>query len=91
MTMIGLILAAVGFSFANMDPVPEAPAPAGWTFRAELAEPAAYHAKEAYRIVDGYGLGDGTETVRTDLERFMSSAGKPPTNLHLRQGRTVDF
>ena len=65
-----------GFCYDNMDPVPEAPSPAEWIFKSELAEPAVYHAKEAYRIVDEYGLKGESATVRSDLDRFMASAGK---------------
>ena len=76
-----------GFSYESFLPVPDAPSPAEWTFKAELAEPVAYQAKEAYRLVDAYGLSGETETVRTDLERFMASAGKPATKtLTLRRG-----
>ena len=89
MTTSLFLLAAVsaGFGYADMDPVPAAPTPAEWSFRKELAEPAPYHAKTAYRIVDEYGLGGEAATVRTDLERFMASAGKPAEQtLTLRRG-----
>ena len=79
MMPFSLLLAAAtaGFGYADMDPVPSAPSPEEWTFKRELAEPAVCQAKEAYRIVDAYGLKGETETVRTDLERFMASAGNP--------------
>ena len=89
MTLCNLLLAATaaGFSYSDMDPVPAAPSPEEWTFKQELAVPATYHAKEAYRIVDAYGLAGETETVKTDLERFMASAGAPATKtLTLRKG-----
>ena len=80
-------VAAGEFCYENLDPVPEAPSPAEWTFKQELAEPATYRAKEAYRIVDEYGLSGETETVRTDLDRFMASAGKPAAKtLTLKKG-----
>lgn len=84
---ISLLAAAAGFSYANMDPVPPAPSLDEWAFKSELAEPAVYRAKEAYRIADAYGLGGETETVRADLERFMASAGKPAVKtVTLRKG-----
>ena len=72
----------------SLTTVPAPPSPAEWMFRGELARPAAYRAREAYRIVDEYGLDtEATATVRTDLDRFMLSAGKPPRKtLTLRKG-----
>ena len=85
-----LAVVAAGFGFANMEPVPKAPSPEEWTFKAELAEPIAYHAREAYRIADEFGLTNGLATVRTDLERYVASAsGEPVKTLTFRKG-TVD-
>ena len=92
MMLSSLLLAAAtaGFGYADMDPVPPSPSPEEWTFKRELAEPAVCQAKEAYRIVDAYGLKGETETVRTDLERFMASAGKPATKTVTLKRGAVD-
>jgi len=85
-TMLILLSVWTG-TFGISEPVPGAPSPENWTFREELAKPAVYHACEAYRIVDEYGLKGETETVRMDLDRFMLSAGKPATKtVTLRKG-----
>jgi len=57
--MLGFLLAVaceVGMCYEGAGPVPPPPSPEEWTFKAELAEPCVYHAREAYRIVDDYGL-----------------------------------
>ena len=66
----------LGLILAFLESLPSAPSPDEWAFRRELAEPVEYAAKTAYRIIDEYGLKDETETVRTDLERFMASAAR---------------
>lgn len=74
-------------AWAGWAPVPSAPGPESWTFKADLARPSAYHAPEAYRIADDYGLTGTLETVRVDLERFMASAGRPAEKtLTLKRG-----
>ena len=70
--------------------VPPVPGPESWTFKAELAEPVAYHAREAYRIADEFGLTGDLAAVRADLGRYMASApGEAVKTLTLRKG-TVD-
>ena len=77
----------LGLILAFMEPLPPAPSPEEWAFRRELAEPVEYAAKTAYRIVDEYGLDGETETIRTDLERFMASAtSAAERTLTLRKG-----
>ena len=88
--LLAAAAAAGSFGYESLDPVPAAPTPEEWTFRRELAEPAACHAKEAYRIVDEYGLAGETETVRTDLERFMASAGSPAAKTATLRKGAVD-
>ena len=56
---------------------PPAPGPESWEFRKELQQEEPYNAKEAYRLDDRYGLEGNLETVKSDLERFFASAGKP--------------
>ena len=69
---------------------PPAPGPESWTFRDDLAKPAAYHAREAYVLDDGYGLEGALSTVKTDLARFFASAGKPPKRtLRLRRAKVA--
>ena len=71
---------------------PEAPRPDEWTFRRELAEQIAHHARSAYRIVDEYGLSNGLETVRGDLDDYMASAGKQAARaLTLRKGEVDGY
>ena len=83
--MSNLLIGALLFAWS---PVPEAPVREAWTFRRELAEPVVYHANEAYRIIDEYGLEDGAETVKSDLDRFMASAKTPATRtLTVRRGK----
>jgi len=53
---------------------PPAPEPTSWTFKQELARPVAYHAREAYVLIDGYGLERRLQTVADDLEQFFGSA-----------------
>jgi len=90
MTVLGLLLAVacdVGTCYETVGPVPAAPTPADWTFKAELAEPCVYRASEAYLLVDEYGLSGETATVREDLERFLASAGRAAQkSLTLRKG-----
>ncbi|MBQ2628118.1 MAG: hypothetical protein IJG13_00425 [Kiritimatiellae bacterium] len=69
---------------------PPAPGPESWTFRDDLAKPAAYHAREAYVLDDGYGLEGALSTVKADLARFFASAGKPPKRtLRLRRAKVA--
>ena len=85
-TLCMVILAAVAV-FASP---PEAPKPDEWTFRQELSKPVAYHALEAYRLADEFCLTGNLETVRTDLERFLASAGRPAEKtLTLRRGKVA--
>ncbi|MBR2837383.1 MAG: hypothetical protein IKE55_01225 [Kiritimatiellae bacterium] len=69
---------------------PSAPGPESWTFRDDLAKPAACHAREAYAIDDGYGLEGALSTAKADLARFFASAGKPSKRtLRLRRGKVA--
>ena len=71
------VIALVACSaWAQSDKPPPSPGPESWTFRADLAKPVAYHAREAYRVRDDYGLTDNLETVKADLDRFMTSAAR---------------
>ena len=81
------VAAAVSAAHVLHEP-PPAPGPESWTFRDDLAKPAAYHAREAYAIDDGYGLEGALSTAKADLARFFASAGKPSKRtLRLRRGK----
>ena len=82
-----LLLAAVCTAALGRADVPPAPGPESWTFKEDLARPVRYHAPEAYRVDDQYGLSGDMETVAADLARFMSSAkSQSAKTLTLRRG-----
>ena len=67
--------------------VPPAPERESWTFRQELATPAVHHAREAYRLVDEYGLKGRLASVKADLDRHFASAASPSAKrLVMRRG-----
>ena len=82
------LAAALAALAALAVPPPPAPGREAWTFRQDLAQGVAYHAREAYRLVDGYGLVGALETVAADLARYFASAARPSAKtLALARGK----
>lgn len=82
------LAAALAALAALAAPPPPAPGREAWTFRQDLARGVAYHAREAYRLVDGYGLVGALETVAADLARYLASAARPSAKtLALARGK----
>ena len=82
------LAAALAALAALAAPPPPAPGREAWTFRQDLTRGVAYHAREAYRLVDGYGLVGALETVAADLARYFASAARPSAKtLALARGK----
>ncbi len=87
-TSLGCLLTSFALFSAGAAPVPPAPGREAWTFRQELARGVQYHAREAYLLVDDYGLKGDLETVAADLKRYFESAAKPSAKtLRLERGK----